>query len=86
MGVATQGGGAGELPQDRKATKQQIASLPKCKVKADEDLGACCICLDEMTKGVQVRKLPCNHKYHPKCIDKWLLRNKCCPMCKQDIA
>lgn len=76
----------GELAPERKATKKEINALPKCRVRADEDLGACCICLDEMTKGVQVRKLPCNHKYHPKCIDKWLERNKCCPMCKQDIA
>lgn len=73
------------LPPGRSATKQQISQLPKCRVGEDEDLGCCCICLCEMTKGVQVRKLPCEHKFHPKCIDKWLSTNKCCPVCKQDI-
>jgi hypothetical protein len=84
MGGA-EGHAPGELAPGRRASKKLINALPKCKVGADEDLGACCICLDEMTKGVQVRKLPCDHKFHPKCIDKWLLRNKCCPMCKKDI-
>lgn len=70
----------------RAATQRQISKLTtKSKVLEGEDLGCCCICLDEMETNERVRKLPCKHNYHVKCIDKWLKQNKCCPMCKTDI-
>ena len=35
--------------------------------------------------GAEVRALPCGHAYHRKCVDKWLIRRRKCPLCKLDI-
>jgi hypothetical protein len=42
----------------------------------------CSICLTEVDAGDQVRELTCKHVFHRACIDLWLLRNSCCPLCK----
>ncbi|KAL8684334.1 MAG: hypothetical protein Q9224_006427 [Gallowayella concinna] len=52
---------------------------------ADNGL-ACSVCTDDFTKGQDVRVLPCNHKFHPDCIDPWLLNvSGTCPMCRVDL-
>jgi hypothetical protein len=33
----------------------------------------CSICTEDFTTGEDVRVLPCHHKFHPSCIDPWLL-------------
>lgn len=33
----------------------------------------CPICTDDFVKGQDVRVLPCNHQFHPGCIDPWLI-------------
>jgi hypothetical protein len=48
--------------------------------KEEEHLG-CSICTEDFTTGEDVRVLPCNHKYHPACIDPWLLNvSGTCPL------
>lgn len=52
---------------------------------ADNGL-ACSVCTDDFTKGQDVRVLPCNHKFHPECIDPWLLNvSGTCPLCRVDL-
>jgi len=47
---------------------------------ADEGLG-CSICTDDFEKGQDIRVLPCNHKFHPECVDPWLLNvSGTCPL------
>lgn len=47
---------------------------------AIEHLG-CSICTEDFEKGEDVRVLPCNHKFHPACIDPWLLNvSGTCPL------
>ena len=42
---------------------------------------ACSVCTDDFAKGQDVRVLPCNHKFHPECIDPWLLNvSGTCPL------
>ncbi|RZB53611.1 E3 ubiquitin-protein ligase At1g63170-like [Glycine soja] len=45
----------------------------------------CCICLSAYDNGAELRELPCNHHFHCTCIDKWLLINATCPLCKFNI-
>lgn len=47
----------------------------------------CPICLDDFAQGETiVRELPCNHIYHPECIDPFLRENSSlCPMCKKSV-
>lgn len=51
---------------------------PACH--ADNGL-ACSVCTDDFVKGQDIRVLPCNHKFHPECIDPWLLNiSGTCPL------
>lgn len=48
--------------------------------KKEGELG-CSICTEDFTTGEDVRVLPCHHKYHPACIDPWLLNvSGTCPL------
>lgn len=45
----------------------------------------CVICRMNFINGDEIRKLPCTHIYHRKCIDKWLMGKRSCPTCKHTI-
>lgn len=46
----------------------------------DEGLG-CSICTDDFEQGQDIRVLPCSHKFHPDCVDPWLLNvSGTCPL------
>ncbi|KAG8901226.1 hypothetical protein FRB99_005467 [Tulasnella sp. 403] len=49
----------------------------------------CPICLTEFEEGDDLRVLPCEgqHKFHPDCIDPWLLQvSGLCPLCREDFT
>lgn len=53
-----------------------------------DELGhlGCSICTEDFTKGEDIRVLPCNHKFHPDCVDPWLLNvSGTCPLCRIDL-
>ena len=57
------------------SVKSGEAAVPK-----EGELG-CSICTEDFTTGEDVRVLPCDHKYHPACIDPWLLNvSGTCPL------
>lgn len=66
------------------ASAAQIANLPESTVHTDS-FEACSICLETPVTGDTIRHLPCLHKFHKGCIDPWLRRKRCCPICKSDI-
>lgn len=42
---------------------------------------ACSVCTDDFVNGQDIRVLPCDHKFHPECIDPWLLNvSGTCPL------
>lgn len=46
----------------------------------------CTICLGEFEEGERVRVLPkCNHGFHVRCIDPWLVSHSSCPTCRQSL-
>ena len=46
----------------------------------------CSICTEDFNRGEEVRLLPCNHKFHPECVDPWLLNvSGTCPLCRVDL-
>ena len=48
--------------------------------RGDSDLG-CSICTEDFKVGEDVRVLPCNHKFHPACVDPWLINvSGTCPL------
>jgi len=56
------------------AVKLESASEPRCP-----------ICLEDFTSGAELRVMPCHHKYHRCCLDKWLKINAVCPICNMNI-
>lgn len=81
-------------PQDPSAhdgmKKETISEIPikEFKPKPDVKEGEeekCPICLVELKEGDKIRALPCNHIFHPNCIDTWLVKNSACPICKRDV-
>ncbi|KAI1135894.1 hypothetical protein F5Y05DRAFT_393765 [Hypoxylon sp. FL0543] len=51
----------------------------------DDHLG-CSICTEDFSVGQDVRVLPCDHKFHPQCIDPWLVNvSGTCPLCRLDL-
>ncbi|EWS72401.1 zinc finger, C3HC4 type (RING finger) protein (macronuclear) [Tetrahymena thermophila SB210] len=69
---------------------QQIEVFPTSKFdpKKNEnlsiDLISCSICLDEFEKFQWLKTLGCLHRFHKKCINHWLIKNRLCPICKVD--
>jgi hypothetical protein len=47
----------------------------------EEDAPGCSICTEDFERGQDVRVLPCQHSFHPACIDPWLLNvSGTCPL------
>lgn len=72
------------------ASKSQIKKLKEVKFNPDETTideedARCAICLSSYENKEKIRYLPCKHHFHSECVDKWLLKNKSCPFCKQEI-
>lgn len=49
----------------------------------DEDEEDCPICLEHLNGGFgYIRLRNCMHKFHSRCIDKWLFKCARCPLCR----
>jgi len=46
----------------------------------------CSICMEYFKTNDIIRVLNCNHYYHHDCIDKWLIRHKTCPYCRNNLT
>ena len=44
----------------------------------------CVICMGELSEGGKIATLPCDHKFHTRCINKWFEEKKSdsCPTCR----
>ena len=62
----------------------EAAEPPKAEGSEEHPIDnglACSVCTDDFIKGQDIRVLPCNHKFHPECIDPWLLNvSGTCPL------
>jgi hypothetical protein len=55
------------------------------KIKENDPIiqeGPCSICLEKFEVGCFKRTLKCNHTFHKKCVDKWIHKEKTCPICR----
>lgn len=72
-------------PRQPAMTDNQLEEIPKATITAD-DVSAqmqCAICFEDyVLSEPDVRKLPCTHLFHEKCIFPWLKGNATCPVCR----
>jgi hypothetical protein len=72
--------------------KSNINSLDIKKYRrCNKETIDCSICYEKVKSTEYIRELNCNHVFHKKCIDKWLLlsmknkENINCPICRTVI-
>ncbi|XP_011622162.1 RING finger protein 44 [Amborella trichopoda] len=69
----------------RTAAGHAVESLERVDMKEDEEI-ICTICMYEMDFGtVDVRVMPCSHRYHGECIATWLANRSSCPVCRYQL-
>ncbi|XP_004612509.2 E3 ubiquitin-protein ligase RLIM-like [Sorex araneus] len=66
-------------------TKAQIDNLAIRPFGELDALKSCCVCITEFTEGNKICILPCLHEYHLHCINRWLLQNITCPICRRNV-
>ena len=54
------------------------------KIPVDFDEDNCIICFETLNKNYL--SLSCAHKYHPKCIKKWIKEKVNCPICRKNLT
>lgn len=72
----------------RGLNKQEIDQIPSFRFSATtarETNRKCVVCMGEYNNREKLRRLPCTHDFHSKCIDKWLRSNKTCPVCRDEV-
>lgn len=63
-------------PASERMNKQQQA-----RESAMDMAPSCSICTEDFAMGEDIRVLPCDHKFHPPCVDPWLLNvSGTCPL------
>ncbi|KAF8390189.1 hypothetical protein HHK36_024711 [Tetracentron sinense] len=67
----------------RPATKASIEAMAMVEItEGDGGDGECAICLEEWEIGGEAKEMPCKHRYHCNCIEKWLGIHGSCPVCR----
>ncbi|CAO2836640.1 unnamed protein product [Amaranthus hypochondriacus] len=61
-----------------------ITDIPNFDYK--KDLMECTVCLGSFEKDETLRLLPCEHIFHLLCIDRWLMNQTTCPICRADLC
>lgn len=76
-------------PHQNPANDEDIQSLPVRKFEGDvnkDSVTECCICMEEVSQGQEVKTMPCLHSFHSACIDRWLKQSGICPICKHQLS
>ncbi|KAF7007412.1 hypothetical protein CFC21_022357 [Triticum aestivum] len=68
------------------ASKAAIASLKEVQAAGEGEgegsLGDCAICLDAFGAG---KEMPCGHRFHGECLERWLGVHGSCPVCRHEL-
>ena len=66
--------------------QRTLNELPSLTITQEQLDFSCAICFDDYKLAeTNVRKLPCNHLFHERCIFPWLQINGTCPVCRARI-
>ena len=59
---------------------KQWASAHKSGDSVDDQF-TCMVCLEFFEDGEMMYELPCAHRYHRRCVRKWVIQKRECPKC-----
>lgn len=71
----------GKAGREVAAAPAVVVALPSVQLSSGGAV-ECVICKEEMNKGRDVCKLPCEHLFHWMCILPWLRKKNTCPCCR----
>ncbi|KAK3709854.1 hypothetical protein LTR37_010684 [Vermiconidia calcicola] len=75
-----------QLADARQSTEGGIAAAAVDPTAFNADSQGCSICTEDFVTGEDQRVLPCDHRFHPACVDPWLLNvSGTCPLCRIDL-
>ncbi|KAI3779199.1 hypothetical protein L2E82_08791 [Cichorium intybus] len=71
------------------ASQTSIDAMPTVEVKGTDEIeslgGECVICLEEYGVGDVAKEMPCKHRFHSGCVEKWLKIHGSCPVCRHKM-
>ncbi|ONK57004.1 uncharacterized protein A4U43_C10F15570 [Asparagus officinalis] len=71
--------GSGRVPSARLAPE----TVSYKREEEEEATRGCVVCLSEFEDMEVVKVIPgCGHVFHPECIDRWITKNRSCPVCR----
>jgi hypothetical protein len=74
-----------ELAVDTNTVSVTHKSSQSKSADTESQQNQCSVCLEKFQEGEELRILPCFHKYHKSCIDRWFRDSPACPICKHSI-
>lgn len=53
-----------------------------------DEFVTCSVCFYKIKSESQTKVLDCSaqHRFHQKCIWKWIVRNNTCPLCRETVS
>lgn len=68
------------------ADDKLLEEVVRLRGLSDDDSPTCSICLEDYASSDELRVLPCGHRFHKNCVDRWLrsTSSKCC-LCMRSI-
>lgn len=64
------------------ASKDSIEEMPVVEIETEGEEEECVICLEQWENGGKAKQMPCKHRFHGECIEKWLNIHGSCPVCR----
>ncbi|KAL6983481.1 RING-type E3 ubiquitin transferase [Sarracenia purpurea var. burkii] len=67
------------------ASRSSIEAMASVEISGggeEDEVGECVICLEEWGVGGVLKEMPCKHRFHGECIEKWLGIHGSCPVCR----
>jgi len=75
--------GASKAMLEKKTTKRKATALDTGDTDGQKE--QCIICMEDIKQGATLKLLSCGHKFHSRCIDRWLKMKARCPVCNAPL-
>ena len=73
-------------PIDAEAVLNKCCNVQHQRKLQEREQNECALCLEEFRDNDDLLSLPCNHRFHGRCVMGWITSNHaCCPSCRAAI-